>query len=94
MLSFAHPWLAALLPLPLLVYWLAPPYEMRRPAVRVPFFAVLARLSGATPRDGLSVSQRGIQRLLVLALCWSLVLLALMRPPMGVAAAASRKAGP
>ena len=80
MLSFAHPWLAALLPLPLLVYWLAPPYEMRRPAVRVPFFAVLARLSGATPRDGLSVSQRGIQRLLVLALCWSLVLLALMRP--------------
>ena len=80
MLSFVHPWLALLLPLPLLVYWLAPGYETRRRAVRVPFLAVLARLSGAAPREGATVSLRGLRRTLVLALCWILALLALTHP--------------
>jgi Ca-activated chloride channel family protein len=80
MLSFAHPWFAALLPVPLLVYWLVPPYETHRPAMRVPFFAALARLSGAAPHDGASVGRRGAGRTLALVLCWLLALLALMRP--------------
>lgn len=80
MLSFAYPWLALLLPLPILVYWLLPAYETRRPAVRVPFFADLAQLTGAEPREGRSVSPRGIWRLLALGLSWLLVIAALMRP--------------
>jgi Ca-activated chloride channel family protein len=80
MLSFAYPWLASLLPLPVLVFWLMPPYETRQPAVRVPFFAVLALLSGAMPHAGLYVSRRSVWRMLTLAACWLLVLLALMRP--------------
>lgn len=80
MLSFAHPWLALLLPLPALVTWLLPAYETRRPALRVPFFAELARLTGATPREGESVGRRGIWRALALVLCWVMALSALMRP--------------
>ncbi|CAH1664311.1 VWA domain-containing protein [Chelatococcus asaccharovorans] len=80
MLSFAHPWLALLLPLPALAYWLLPAYEIRRPAVRVPFFAELVRLTGAAPRQGASVGRRGLLRMLVLVLCWLLALAALMRP--------------
>lgn len=80
MLSFADPWLAALAPLPALVYWLLPAYDTRRPAVRVPFFTALMRLSGATPRAGASVSRRGLWRALVLLTCWLLALSALMRP--------------
>lgn len=80
MLVFAHPWLAALAPLPALVYWLMPAYETRRPAVRVPFFGPLVRLTGAAPRAGASVSRRGLWRALVLAVCWLLALAALMRP--------------
>jgi Ca-activated chloride channel family protein len=48
--------------------------------VRVPFFAELGRLTGATPSEGLGISRRGVRRGLVLALCWLLALLALMRP--------------
>lgn len=80
MLSFACPWLALLLPLPILAWWLLPPYETRRPAVRVPFFAELTRLSGATPGQGASVGRRGLWRALVLAICWLLAVGALMRP--------------
>lgn len=80
MLSFAHLWLALLLPLPVLAYWLLPAYEIRHAAVRVPFFGELARLSGIAPRTGASVGRRGIWRVLALALCWMLVVLALMRP--------------
>ncbi|GLK85875.1 VWA domain-containing protein [Ancylobacter defluvii] len=80
MLSFAYPWLALLLPMPALIYWLLPAYETRRPAVRVPFFAELARLSGAQPHEGASIGRRGFWRLIALVLCWLLVLGALMRP--------------
>lgn len=80
MLTFADPWLAALAPLPALVYWLMPAYETRRPAVRVPFFGALMRLSGAMPRAGTSISRRGLWRGLVLVVCWLLALAALMRP--------------
>lgn len=80
MLSFAQPWLALLLPLPALVYVLLPAYATQRPAVRVPFFGLLTRLSGAAPRAGASVSRRGLWRGLVLVACWLLALLALMRP--------------
>ncbi|QJP13080.1 VWA domain-containing protein [Starkeya sp. ORNL1] len=80
MLGFAHPWLALLLPLPALVYWLVPPYAARRAAVRVPFFVQLATLTGASPRGGASISRRGLWRSLGLAACWCLALGALMRP--------------
>jgi Ca-activated chloride channel homolog len=80
MLSLAHPAVLLLLPLPALVYWLVPPHETLRPAVRVPFFADLARLTGAAPREGASVGRRGLWRGLTLALCWVLAVLALTRP--------------
>ncbi len=80
MLSFAYPWIALLLPLPLLAYWLLPAYAQSRRAVRVPFFDTLANLSGATPRAGVSVGARGWWRPLGLALCWCLALAALARP--------------
>ena len=80
MLSLAYPWLVLLAPLPALAYWLAPPHEARRAAIRAPFFATLARLSGAAPRPGASVSRRGLADTLTLTLCWLLALAALTRP--------------
>ncbi len=78
-LSLVYPWLCLLAPAPALVYWLAPAYESRRRAVRVPFFGALKRLTGAEPRKGASAG-RGLWRSLTLLLCWGLALLALMRP--------------
>jgi Ca-activated chloride channel family protein len=80
MLTFAYPWLALLLPLPLLVWRLLPAHAEARRAVRVPFFALLADLSGQRPQPGVVVSRRSLWRALVLMLCWLLALAALMRP--------------
>ena len=80
MLSFASPWLALLLPAPILIHWLLPAYQIRRPAIRVPFLADLARLSGAEAREGSSISRRGPWRLLAPVACWLLIIVALMRP--------------
>lgn len=80
MLTFAYPWLALLLPLPWLAWRLLPPRAQRRAALRVPFFERLSRVSGATPDSGGAVSGRSLGRTLLLALCWLLALVALMRP--------------
>ena len=80
MLSFAYPWLALLLPLPLLAWWLLPAHAERRRGVRVPFFATLVAMTGQQPQPGVVVGRRPWGRAIVLALCWLLALAALMRP--------------
>ena len=47
MLTFAHPWMFALLPLPLLAWWLLPAVSRKSPTLRVPFFE---RVSQSSPR--------------------------------------------
>lgn len=49
MLEFAWPWAFAVLPLPLLLWWLLPPYRARRASVQIPFFARVAEATGQTP---------------------------------------------
>lgn len=80
MLTFAQPWCALLLPLPLLVWWLLPAHAESRLGVRVPFFALLVSATGLQPREGVVTRQRGLWRTVSLVLCWLLALLALMRP--------------
>lgn len=80
MIGFAHPWVALLLPLPLLVHFLLPPYRQAQAGVRVPFFDALVRATGEAPSSGGVAAQRPGWRLVVLALSWALVVLALTRP--------------
>jgi len=77
MLTFAHTWIFWLAPLPLLVWWLAPPRRQRSPAIRVPFVSRLQAAGGGTSSRG---SQRGPGPFVVRALVWLLVLSALARP--------------
>jgi Ca-activated chloride channel homolog len=78
MLTFAHLWIFALLPLPWLVRAILPPRRTARVAVRVPFGD---RLRAATAGGG-SVSRvtKQASRQLVPMLVWLLVLTALARP--------------
>jgi len=79
-LNFAYPWLGELVLLPLLVAWLLPAHAERRRGVRVPFFGLLASLTGQKPRDGAVVARRGRWRTASLIVCWLLAMAALMRP--------------
>lgn len=78
MLSFVHPWLFALLPLPFVVRAVLPPRSRAPVAVRVPFGERL-RAAGAAQ----SLAHRTTRRwktLLVPSLVWLLLLAALARP--------------
>jgi len=79
-LTLAHPWLLALLPLPLLAWWLLPPYSEPRRALVVPFLQRLSRAAGQSATAGATVARRGVWRTLALVLCWLCAVLALARP--------------
>jgi Ca-activated chloride channel homolog len=80
MLEFAWPWMFALLPLPLLVWWWLPPYRARLASVQVPFFERLAAATGQTPQRGAVVLQRRAVQMIAAILIWLLIVAALARP--------------
>ena len=76
MLSVEWPWVAALLPLPWLVYRFVPPARREDAALLVPFYRQLPGASGAQRDD----SQMRLGRLVILILIWLALLLACARP--------------
>ncbi len=80
MLTFAHPWLFLLAPLPWLIRNLLPAHHERKAAVRVPFLQRLSRLAGLQPGTGVVVAKRPVSQWLVLSLAWLLVVAAIARP--------------
>lgn len=80
MLELAYPWALALLPLPVVVWWLAPVRREAVQAVRVPFFYAFAEASGAAPRAGAVVLRRRFLQMLAAILTWGLIVLALAKP--------------
>jgi Ca-activated chloride channel homolog len=80
MFEFARPWLLALLPLPLLVWWALPPYHARQASVQVPFFDRLAAATGQTPQRGAVVLRRRAVQMIFAVLIWILIVAALAQP--------------
>ena len=80
MLEFEWPWAFALLPLPLLVWWLMPAYQRQQTSVHVPFFDRLADATGQTPQPGAVVLRRRAIQMIAAALVWVLMVAALARP--------------
>ncbi|TBY08168.1 vWA domain-containing protein [Rhizobium laguerreae] len=74
------PWLLLLLPVPLLVWWLAPAHRQASPSVRLPFFSEVAEAAGVVPTEGSVVVRRSWTQLLCEALAWCLIVAALCRP--------------
>jgi Ca-activated chloride channel family protein len=79
-LHFAYPWVFLLLPLPLLIYRLAPAHEEPRLAVYVPFMRVLSRLAGGAAGTGAVITRRRRLQLAQIVLAWLLLVTALARP--------------
>ena len=80
MLQFDVPWAFALLPLPLLVYWLTTEFRDNGEALRAPFFMRLVELTGRTPQTGAVVLRKGRLQRIIGILTWFLVVAALARP--------------
>ena len=80
MFEFDFPWAFVLLPLPLLAWWLLPPYRETREAVRVPFFERISTAVGAEPSKGGMLARRSILQKVFATLGWVLIVTALARP--------------
>lgn len=80
MLTLANPWLLALLPLPALVWWLAPARRETQQGLVVPFLTRLAEQSGRRPVQGAVILHGGLWHWVTVGLCWLMVIVALARP--------------
>jgi Ca-activated chloride channel family protein len=80
MFEFAWPWMFALLPLPLLVWWWLPPFRARQASVQIPFFERVANATGQTPQRGAVVLQRRATQMFAAVIIWVLIVAALARP--------------
>jgi len=80
MFEFELYWAFALLPAPLLAWWLLPPYKDQQDSVRVPFFEQLASASGAVPARGGVLRSKSLAQKLLAPLVWVLTVVALARP--------------
>ena len=76
----AHPWSLALLPLPVLVWFLFPPHREPREGLVVPFLDRVAKHSGQKPSEGAVVSRGSWLRRLDILILWPCLVLALARP--------------
>ncbi|HEX4507703.1 MAG TPA: VWA domain-containing protein [Alphaproteobacteria bacterium] len=80
MYQLSWPFLLALLPLPILVWWLLPPYREQTASVRLPFFREVAEASGLSASRGAVIPRANLAERLLAPVCWALVVLALARP--------------
>ncbi|GMR22607.1 MAG: VWA domain-containing protein [Acidobacteriota bacterium] len=80
MFEFDALWAFALLPAPLVVWWLLPPYKDQQEFVRVPFFEQLAGAVGARPAKGGVLLRRNILQKLIAPIVWIFTVVALARP--------------
>ncbi|OLL28668.1 hypothetical protein BTH42_26420 [Burkholderia sp. SRS-W-2-2016] len=69
-----------LLPLPLFVWWFAPVYRARAPAVRVPFFHEMAGAAGEKPAPGGVRLRRNWLLRLSMPVLWILLVVAAAKP--------------
>jgi Ca-activated chloride channel homolog len=75
-----YPWLLALLPLPLLAYWLLPSYKEEQDSLRLSFFSYISSAIGVTPQPGAVVPKTNWLQKILAPICWGLIVLALARP--------------
>lgn len=80
MISLAAPWLLLLLPLPALVWRLAPPHRERAPALRFPLFRRIVAAADAEARAGSVIAARERVQMMAAAAVWALLVLALAGP--------------
>lgn len=80
MISLSLPWLLLVLPMPWLVWRLAPPHRETVQAFRIPFFRQVAQASAQEPRPGSVILSRSRLQMGTAIAVWVLLVIALAGP--------------
>ncbi len=80
MWKFDFPWMFLLLPLPIVVWWLAPAWRTTATAIRMPFFHEMAQAAGEQPAPGGVRLRRNLLQRLMMPLLWALLVTAAAKP--------------
>lgn len=80
MIELSMPAALILLPLPFMMWWLAPAYRETIEGLRIPFFRRVTEAVGATPSVGATIPKRPVSQLVFISVAWALVVLALAAP--------------
>jgi Ca-activated chloride channel family protein len=79
-LVFEYLWAFFLLPLPFLIWLIAPPFREQQQALKIPFFEEAARAAGLKPSRGAIVMKRSVLQWFLALIVWGLVVTSLARP--------------
>ncbi len=80
MLEFAYPWILLLLPIPLVIRILVPPYKEYKESIQVPFFIKLATITRQKPEKGAIIRRKTLVQKILVTICQLLFLGALASP--------------
>ncbi len=79
MITFLHPWVFALVLLPLILWAVLPAYREAKQAVRVPWFQRVVELIGGTPSEGAVIAETRLSHRIFLYFFWILLVSSLAR---------------
>ena len=80
MYQLEYPWLLAVLPAPLLVWLLLPPYRETSKAIRLAFFSDVAGAAGLKPAPGAVILRTNWMQKIIAPVTWGVIVVALARP--------------
>ncbi|OHX67075.1 VWA domain-containing protein [Flammeovirga pacifica] len=80
MYEIAYPWMFALLPLPLLMWWLYPAYKQKKEALYYPKFEELTEATRLKPQKSATILKRRWFQYLTNFIGWCLIVIALSNP--------------
>lgn len=80
MYRLEYPWLLALVPLPLMIYWLLPAYKEEQDSLRLTFFQYISTSLGLVPQPGAVILRTNWLQKIIAPICWCLIVVAVARP--------------
>lgn len=80
MIIFTHKWLLLLVLLPFILFYVFPSFKQKAFAIRIPFFDLAAKASGAKVERGVRVYKKPIVDIIVGLLVWCCLVVALSEP--------------
>lgn len=80
MLEFEYIWMFLLIPLPILILLILPPYKEKQESIRIPFFEEISSAAGIKPSQGAVINKLNLFQKLLAPIIWILLVVATAKP--------------